>query len=666
VAGIARVVIDSAVAHLDREFDYAIPEALLPSVHVGTRVRVPFAGRLLSAVVVALADTATPGVTPVTIRSAAGVSSYSPQGVALAREVARRYGGSLWDVLRLMAPARVAAVEKRFEPAERSPQSHDRLTSAADALAGLSPIPAVAGTEESQGVAPRRVVWSAPPQQDSSVVPAPGLLAFALRSVVRNPGSSSVVVLPDSRAVRRVLDAAREVGLREWTFKGGGDIAVLDHDDGPTARYEAYLAAMHGMVPLVVGTRPVALQPVPQLASMVVWDEGSDALQEQHAPYPHARTIAAMRSLLDEADLLLGAYSPSVDAAALVAHGFAVSVVPARGETREAAPAIEVLDDEAREREGGTGRHWMPSTVWRSLREAATDSAVAIQVPRTGYVNAVACAQCGTWAECTVCGGTLGIPRAGLAAVCRDCGHLHKDWHCPHCHSPRLKATRQGVEAVVEQLRAMAPGIEVHVSSASSGVLADHTVDRGIVVATPGALPAVAGGYLRLALVAADSPVQGGLGAELLALRWWLNAAALVRSRAHGGTVSVIGEIPPALRQAMVAWDPWYVATEAYQERATLGLPPARRVIALEGDQRAIEAALAVTVAGSPLSRAVDALGAVPAPSSITASPLPTGVVLLLPRGIAQEAVDGLRAVVKERSRTGTSLLRMHVDAPLP
>ena len=53
---IAKVLVDSPLPHLDRLFDYDIPEALT-TVTVGTRVRVPFAGRLTSAVVWELAET---------------------------------------------------------------------------------------------------------------------------------------------------------------------------------------------------------------------------------------------------------------------------------------------------------------------------------------------------------------------------------------------------------------------------------------------------------------------------------------------------------------------------------------------------------------------------------------------------------------------------------
>ncbi len=49
---VARVVVDSPLPHLDRPFDYLIPEALDDEVVAGCRVKVRFSGRLTDAFVV--------------------------------------------------------------------------------------------------------------------------------------------------------------------------------------------------------------------------------------------------------------------------------------------------------------------------------------------------------------------------------------------------------------------------------------------------------------------------------------------------------------------------------------------------------------------------------------------------------------------------------------
>jgi primosomal protein N' (replication factor Y) len=51
---IARVVVDVPLAHLDRPFDYAVPDELAEEVRPGCRVRVRFAGQLVDGFVLEL------------------------------------------------------------------------------------------------------------------------------------------------------------------------------------------------------------------------------------------------------------------------------------------------------------------------------------------------------------------------------------------------------------------------------------------------------------------------------------------------------------------------------------------------------------------------------------------------------------------------------------
>ncbi|GIG54599.1 hypothetical protein [Demequina activiva] len=639
---IASVVVDSPLPHLDRAFDYAVPPKLQDAVAVGSRVRAVFAGRLVGAVVVALGSGSDFEGAVSELRSSSAIPSYTPSAIELARAVARRYGGSLWDVLRLMAPPRVAAIEKRDWGRAVEP----------DGTAQADPYRRALGAVEGEAlIATReRAVWEAVPETEPrGSVPVATLVATAVARVA--DGGSAILVVPDARAASAVLRECERVGLRRWTTRSGGEVAVLDHDDGPTVRFGSYLAAMHGRARIVIGTRPTALQPVPDLRLIAVWDEANGALEDPHAPYPHARTVAAMRAE-DGTALLIGGYALSSDAVALAEHGWARLIASSRDHVRESVPAVDVVTSERRDAEGGSGWHWMPGSVWRQLRSAVDRGPVGIVVPRTGYVRAAACARCDAWAVCRECDSLLAVAGSGDDPACIDEGHAQPDWHCRECQGSRLKHVRQGAERIGEQLQRMLGEVRLTVSTAQAGVVPDGQVTDGAVLATPAALPAVAGGYSHLVILDAGVPAGMGLGGELRAIRWWLCAAALVRSRRDGGAVSVVGELPPAVARALSTWTPAQAALDEYRERATLGLPPHRRHLLVSGDPETVAAAL--QSAGVPQG----------GDDSISVVPGPRGSGVLVPRSRAQGIVDGIRAAQRAASRDGREL-RLRVDGPL-
>lgn len=642
-AVVATVCLDSPLPHLDRPFDYEVPPALSETVAIGSRVRVPFAGRLTSAVVTGIADTSSFDGKLSAVRSSGAIPSYTPDAISLAREVARRYGGSLWDVLRLMAPPRVAALEKRDWSLQENPPDgrapHDPYTRA---LESARQAPLVGAGE--------RAVWEALPEESPRVsVPAAALVATAVARTL--DGGSAILVVPDARAAHALLRECERLGLRRWTTRTGGQVAVLDHDDGPTVRFSSYLAAMHGHARIVIGTRPAALQPVPVLSLIAVWDEANGSLEDPHAPYPHARTVAAMRGEHGTA-LLIAGYALSAEAVALVEHGWARMIAPSRDEVRARVPAVDVVSAERRDAEGGSGWHWMPGSVWRQLRSALGRGPVGIVVPRAGYVRAAACARCDAWAVCRECDSLLEVAQPGEDPVCVDHGHVQPDWHCPDCQGARLKHVRQGVERIGEQLERMLGDVPLTVSTASAGVVPDGEVTAGVVLATPSALPAVHGGYAHLAILDAGVPAGMGLGGELKAIRWWLSAAALVRSRRDGGAVSVLGLLPPAVSRTLSTWSPAQAAIDEYRERSALGLPPHRRHLLVTGEGGIVRDALAragVPTGGDHLT---------------TVFPAAEGLSVLVSRSRAQALIDSLRESQRDASRSGDEL-RLRVDGPL-
>jgi primosomal protein N' (replication factor Y) len=238
--------------------------------------------------------------------------------------------------------------------------------------------------------------------------------------------------------------------------------------------------------------------------------------------------------------------------------------------------------------------------------EAPAAGPVLVQVPRRGYLAAIACGQCRTRARCATCGGPLQVGGSAEVPGCHWCGALAADWACSQCGSRRLRAMVTGATRTAEELGRAFPGVLVRTSGGQQ-VLAEVPDEPALVIATPGAEPVAAGGYAAALLLDGWALLgRPSLRAAEESLRRWLNAAALVRP---AGQVVVLAPSSLPAVQALLRWDPAGFAERELAERAELGFPPAVRMAAVTGSP----AAIADFVGSAGLPDQAEVLGPVPA-----------------------------------------------------
>ncbi len=588
---VARVAVDVSLPHLDRPFDYLVPEPLSPDAVPGCRVRVRFAGRLLGGYLLQRAEASEhQGELAFLERVVSPEPVLTAEIFGLARAVADRYGGTLADVLRLAIPPRHAAAESA--PAEDPPGARPGVPEPgpwARYPAGRSFLAALAG-----GRAPR-AAWSALPGPCW-----PDEIARAAATAAAD-GSGALIVVPDARDLG-LVDAALAGVL------GPGVHTCLAAGLGPAERYRRWLAVARGQVRVVAGTRSAMFAPVADLGLVVIWDDGDDLHAEPRAPYPHAREVLALRAHRSRAAALLGGFARTTEVSQLVFSGWAAALAADRATVRRYAPRITATGDDAElARDEAARSARMPSLALRTAREGLASGPVLFQVPRRGYVVAVSCERCGARARCSRCGGPVSLPGARTAAQCGWCGQAAGS-RCPRCGQSGLRAVVIGARRTAEELSLAFPAAVVRTSGGAE-VIAQVGQAPAVIVATPGAEPRAEAGYTAAVLLDGWALLgRASLRAAEEALRRWLNAAALVRPGAEGGSVVVVADaaLPPV--QALVRWDPVTHAERELFERRELRFPPAIRLASLTGPEDAVREVLAA----ADLPAGAEVLGPVP------------------------------------------------------
>ena len=112
----------------------------------------------------------------------------------------------------------------------------------------------------------------------------------------------------------------------------------------------------------------------------------------------------------------VGGWSVSVESAALLADGWARTVEVGRQDRRVSWPRVEVADDKTRPRRRRRGPRPDPGRAWRAVQQGLTRGPVLVQVPRAGYLPALACQTCRRAGRCPACAGPLRLAAAERAA----------------------------------------------------------------------------------------------------------------------------------------------------------------------------------------------------------------------------------------------------------
>lgn len=551
MADVARVAVESPLPHLDRLFDFAIPETLDADALPGCRVRVRFHGRLVNGWIIERGPAQFEG-TLQPLQRVSGPPVLTEEVLGLCQRVADRYAGTLTDVLRFAVPTRVAAVEGRAGVPAPQPSAPD--------MSGW-----VDYRLPDRGAAS----WICHPHDDPF-----DLLARAAVAACAD-GGGAILVVPDARDVRRL-----HATLAQMTDPAA--IAVVSADASNRVRYRTHLEVLDGSRRVVIGTRSAVFAPVRELRLIAVWDDGDDVLVEPQTPGWHAREVAALRAWQTRARLIVGGYTRTAATAQWLVDGSAADVRLGRESARERRYRVEALV------EPDADRRRIPARAFALLRSALDRGPVLVQVPRVGAATGLICAHCGHPIRCTRCGGGVRPDRAGQPR-CRLC-HA-SDHACASCGGTEFVGVGAGSRRSAEELQKAFGAVPVLRSDAEAGVIDQIDQTPAIVVATPGSEPRTAGGYA--ALLVLDTEVllaRSALRAREEAARRWMAAVAVT---APDATTMLVAPQDLLVVQALVRNDLAALADVEREERAQAHMPPAFRCVRLRGPMPALSEWLA-------------------------------------------------------------------------
>ena len=272
--------------------------------------------------------------------------------------------------------------------------------------------------------------------------------------------------------IGRVLDAGRqaivlipEIALTYQTvmrFYGrfGDRVSILNSRMSPGERYDQMERVKAGEVDVMIGPRSALFTPFPKLGLIVIDEEHEAAYKSEQVPRYHARETAVRRAGMEEASVVLGSATPSLESFYACKNGrYKLFKLEKRAGDKE-MPQVYVED---MRREMEKGNRSVLSDRLKRLMEMRLErkEQIMLFLNRRGYAGFVSCRSCGYVVKCPHCDVSLSAHRGGRL-ICHYCGHEEPQIRlCPSCGSPYIGGFRAGTQQVEELVARQFPGARV-------------------------------------------------------------------------------------------------------------------------------------------------------------------------------------------------------------
>lgn len=499
---------------------YALPDdPARPSVGVGTRVEVDFAGKAYTGVVsVAPADAPPAGVPAERIkpagRIAAELAPVSEEEIALWRQVADYYLCTVGEVYKAAYPAgktgmehdkaladrrrrereenlraerderrrakaarldaRIAALDEKIRRA-RSEETKRRYTEAQEAAraerAALAAVPDKEAAAPESFPAQQPVIRLSTAQEKACAAIrghfAAGRTAY-LHGVTGSGKTEIYLKLAQDtlREGRNVLYLAPEIALsRQLEERIGAlfpDTFCVAHSGESAARRRDAADVVRHRPYLVLGTRSAVFLPHRNLGLVIV-DEEQDVSYKQDSPAPryNGRETAIMLAKIHGAHVVLGSATPSMEALYNCQAG-RFFPVPLKERYYAAADADVMLIDTAAERRKNGMAGSLSLKLVEQIRNCLDGGGQAILLrERRSYSPTLQCTACGEIVKCSRCNVPVSLhvrADGSQAMVCHYCGRTTPyTGHCPSCGGD-LAPLGAGTQKIEEEVKALFPG----------------------------------------------------------------------------------------------------------------------------------------------------------------------------------------------------------------
>jgi len=275
---------------------------------------------------------------------------------------------------------------------------------------------------------------------------------LALIEEIIKRGRQAIVLIPEIALTYQTL-------LRFY-MRFGDRVSVMNSTLSAGEKYDQWERAKAGDIDVIIGPRSALFTPFPRLGLIIIDEEHENTYKSETMPKYHARETAEKIASMENALVVLGSATPSLEAYYRAKNGryklYELTGRQAGGEL----PAVYTVDLRQELKAGNRSifSRKLHGLVEDRLRKGEQS---ILFLNRRGYAGFVSCRSCGHVMKCPHCDVSLSEHKNGKL-VCHYCGYEQPAVKiCPSCGSKYILGFRAGTQQIEEAIGKEFPGARV-------------------------------------------------------------------------------------------------------------------------------------------------------------------------------------------------------------
>lgn len=258
-------------------------------------------------------------------------------------------------------------------------------------------------------------------------------------------GKTAIMLVPEISLTPQVTN--------RFISRFGKKVAILHSGLSNGEKYDEWRKVERGEAQVVVGARSAIFAPLKNIGAIIIDEEHEASYKQDSNPRYHARDVALLRAKYNQAVLVLGSATPSLESRARASKGvYHFLQLTKRANPHAQIPEVEIVD--FRDYIGQNEASDFTPVLLEAIKDRLEKKEqVVLMLNRRGYSSFVMCRECGTVDTCPNCDISLTLHMDTKSMNCHYCGFSKGIPHsCPNCSSRSIRYYGTGTQKAYDEL----------------------------------------------------------------------------------------------------------------------------------------------------------------------------------------------------------------------